>query len=64
MRIVYPALVIGQRQLMVRALDQLEATPLGGGQRGPFISPDGSWVGYFTGGTLRKVSILGARDYM
>jgi len=59
-RIVYPALM-DERQLVVRALDELEATPLGGlGEmpRGVFISPDGNWVGYFADG-LKKVSILG-----
>ena len=60
-RIVYPALVDG-RQLVVRVLNELEATPLtglGDGVRGPFVSPDGNWVGYFAGNVLRKVSILG-----
>ena len=59
-RIVYVALVDG-RQLVVRALDEIEATPLGGlgdNPRGVFISPDGNWVGYFADG-LQKVSILG-----
>ena len=59
-RIVYVALVDG-RQLVVRALDEIEATPLGGlgdNPRGVFISPDGNWVGYFEDG-LQKVSILG-----
>jgi len=48
-------------QLMVRALDQLEAVPLRGatGTR-PFISPDSRWVGFYTaGGLLRKVPITG-----
>ncbi len=62
-RIVYPVNLNGQRQLVVRALDQLEAIPLAGlgsTPRGPFISPDGNWVGYVDGtSTLRKVSILG-----
>ena len=60
-RIVYPALVEG-RQLVVRALDELEATPLGGlgdVPRGVFISPDGNWVGYIAERVLKKVSILG-----
>ena len=60
--IVYPAILDGQRQLVVRALDQLEAIPLAGlgTPRGPFISPDGNWVAYFDGtSALRKVSILG-----
>jgi serine/threonine-protein kinase len=50
------------RQLVVRALDQLGATPLGGlgdRPRGVFISPDGNWVGYSADGGLHKVSILG-----
>ena len=62
-RIVYPVNLNGQRQLVVRAMDQFEATPLGGlgnAARGPFISPDGNWVGYFDGvSALQKVSILG-----
>ena len=62
-RIVYAAILDGQRQLVVRAMDQLEATPLAGlGNlpRGPFISPDGNWVGYFDqASALRKVSIFG-----
>ena len=62
-RIVYPVNLNGQRQLVVRAMDQLEATPLAGlgdAGRGPFISPDGNWVAYFDSSSdLRKVSILG-----
>jgi serine/threonine-protein kinase len=63
-----------QAQLMVRALDQLEATPLAGiaNARAPFLSPDGHWIGFFerldeglsTGpavqrGALQKVSTNG-----
>ena len=29
------------------------------GARGPFFSPDGEWVGFFTGSELRKVSLHG-----
>ena len=60
-RIVYPATIDG-RQVVVRALDELEATPLeglGNNPRGLFLSPDGNWVGVFTGSALQKVSILG-----
>ena len=53
-------------QLMVRALSQLDAVPLGSAvdARNPFFSPDGQWVGVFTGGVLgvgelKKVSIAG-----
>jgi eukaryotic-like serine/threonine-protein kinase len=63
-----------QSQLMVRALDRLDAVPLTGiaNARGPFLSPDGRWIGFFdqldegltTGpvvqrGTLKKVSTSG-----
>jgi serine/threonine-protein kinase len=63
-----------QAQLMVRALDQLEAAPLAGitNARAPFFSPDGRWIGFFdrldegltTGpvvqsGALKKVSTNG-----
>ena len=53
-----------QSQLIVRALDQLDAAPIEGitGARAPFFSPDGRWVGFFDqGGELRKVSIDGGR---
>ncbi len=50
-------------QLMVRAIDRLDAVPLRGitGVRSPFLSPDGRWVGFFSGasGEMRKVSIAG-----
>jgi len=49
-------------RLFVRAMDQLEATPLTGlsAPRHPFFSPDGQWVGFFdTGSVLKKVAITG-----
>ena len=48
-------------QLMVRAIDQLDAVPLDGttGAHSPFVSPDGRWVGFFTASELRKVPIAG-----
>lgn len=58
-------------ELHVRAIDQLEAIRLPGitGARGPFISPDDRWIGFFSrlsdAGTilgssaLKKVSITG-----
>ncbi|MEQ1761177.1 MAG: protein kinase [Vicinamibacterales bacterium] len=54
----------GNGQLLVRALDQLAPAPLSGigpGSRGPFVSPDGAWVGYFQAGSLRKVPIGGGQ---
>jgi eukaryotic-like serine/threonine-protein kinase len=51
-------------QLFVRALDQLEPTPLTGpgNPRGLFSSPDGQWIGFVEVGapvTLKKVAITG-----
>jgi serine/threonine-protein kinase len=56
-------------QIMVRAIDQIEAVQLGGitGARSPFFSPDGRWVGFFSGGAdageLKKVSIAGGPPF-
>ncbi|MEO8661594.1 MAG: protein kinase [Bryobacteraceae bacterium] len=57
----------GQTRLSARRLDQAEATPLAGteGAVGPFFSPDGIWLGFFTetqspfGGKLKKIRFDG-----
>jgi serine/threonine-protein kinase len=55
-RIVYQ----GNKQLLIRQLDQLEATVLSSGAgHSPFVSPDGQWVGFFDGNELKKVTITG-----
>ena len=60
-RLVYSA----NNQLYTRTMDQIEATPVRGTEGGaqqPFFSPDGEWVGFFTGyagGQLKKVSVSG-----
>lgn len=48
-------------RLMVRALEQLDAVPLSGVTAGrtPFFSPDSRWIGFFEGGDLKKVAVLG-----
>ncbi len=47
-------------QLHLRAMDQLDAVPIGDEDAGwPFFSPDGQWIAYFAGGKLKKVSIQG-----
>ena len=50
-------------QLNLRPIDQLVGAPLRGGEGGlgPFVSPDGEWVGFVASSsrTLRKVSIFG-----
>jgi Tol biopolymer transport system component len=51
----------GLPQLYLRAMDQLEALPIAGteGAAGPFFSPDGQWIGFFAGQTIRKVPVAG-----
>ncbi len=61
-RVVYAVAPDGRRHLLIRALDGLEATRLTGPEdfpTGPFISPDGNWVGYINRGELKRVSIHG-----
>ena len=52
-----------ERQLFLRRLDRLEATPLHGTEGGytPFFSPDGQWIGYrdWDDSSLSKVSVSG-----
>ena len=47
--------------LMIRAIDGLDAAPLGGidNARSPFFSPGGDWVGFFQDGALKRVAITG-----
>ena len=58
-RVVY----VGNRgtQLFVRALDALEPVVVstGGSLRGPFVSPDGQWIGFTDGTVLKKVAVTG-----
>jgi serine/threonine protein kinase len=58
-RVIY----VGNRgtQLFVRALETLEPVSVfTGSPRGPFVSPDGQWIGFSDGGnTLKKVAVTG-----
>ena len=56
-RMVY----VSQGRLFTRRLDQPNATELAGtqGAYGPFFSPDGQWVAFFTQGKLKKISVEG-----
>jgi serine/threonine-protein kinase len=52
----------GGTQLFIRALDALEPVAITGGRvlRGPFVSPNGQWVGFVSGyNSLMKVPIAG-----
>ena len=48
-------------QLYLRAMASPDARPIPGtdGATDPFFSPDGQWLGFFTGGKLKKVSVSG-----
>jgi len=50
---------IGDRALWLRSLDSVEARPLSGteGAIYPFWSPDGRFLGFFSGGKLKKIEI-------
>jgi serine/threonine protein kinase/Tol biopolymer transport system component len=56
-RIIYR----GTNELLVRSLDAFEPARISGAgtAQGPFVSPDGQWVGFFDGFGLKKVSIGG-----
>ena len=62
-RVVYLAEGPSGGQLTLRSLDQFASQPLRGGEdgAGPFFSPDGEWVGFYSrgGNSLGKVSIFG-----
>jgi serine/threonine-protein kinase len=62
--LAFTALGSGGENLMLytRRLDQLQATPLAGteGALNPFFSPDGKWIGFFSGAKLKKIAVAGA----
>ena len=49
------------RSLYLRPLDSFESTAIAGTEGGsfPFFSPDGEWIGFFTGRELKKVALSG-----
>ncbi len=51
----------GKGRLHVRALDRVQIEPIPGTESGhsPFFSPDGEWLGFFTGRELKKVALAG-----
>ncbi len=61
--LVYVAQQGDNTQLYLRSLDDVEPKPIPGtlGACSPFISPDGSWVGYFDArdSRLKKVALAG-----
>jgi serine/threonine-protein kinase len=59
--VAYCARGAGGISLYLRRLDQRDATRLAGTEDAydPFFSPDGEWIGFFSGDKLRKVSVRG-----
>jgi Tol biopolymer transport system component len=53
--------IAGGTQLYLRPMDRFEARPMPGteGAYNPFFSPDGRWIGFFTGNVMKKVSVFG-----
>ena len=58
---VYEAQVDGEFRFFMRHFDELESRPIAGteGARGPFLSPDGAWIGFVRNGKLMKVPAAG-----
>jgi Tol biopolymer transport system component len=59
--IAYVATLGGQTRLMLRPMNNLQATPLSGSVNAiaPFFSPDNRWIGFFADGQLKKISTSG-----
>ena len=51
-------------RLYLRGLDQLQAEAMAGTEDAatPFFSPDGQWIGYFAGASLRRVAVTGGES--
>jgi eukaryotic-like serine/threonine-protein kinase len=56
----------GKSLLWLRPLDSVQARPLAGTEGGtyPFWSPDGQFIGYFSGGKLRKIEVSGGPPFV
>jgi serine/threonine protein kinase len=58
---VYEAQVDGEFRFFMHRFDTNQSQPVSGteGTRGPFLSPDGAWIGFVRNGKLYKVSTAG-----
>jgi Tol biopolymer transport system component len=58
---VFEAQVEGEFRFFMRRFDALESQPVAGteGARGPFLSPDGRWIGFVRNARIYKVSTAG-----
>jgi DNA-binding winged helix-turn-helix (wHTH) protein len=61
--LVYVGEAVGRRQLYRRPIERFEATPIDGtdGAYRPFFSPDGQWVAFNVGTSLKKISLRGGQ---
>ncbi len=59
--LVYTATNGSDSRLFARRVDQRRAVAMPGteGAAGPFLSPDGAWIGFHQGGALRRVASSG-----
>ena len=59
--VVYEAQVAGEFRFFIRRFDALESEPVPGteGARGPFLSPDGAWIGFVRNGKIFKIATAG-----
>ena len=60
-QLAYAAIRGVTSQIYLRSMDSQEARPIPGteGASEPFFSPDGQWIGFFSGGKLKKISVSG-----
>jgi Tol biopolymer transport system component len=61
-RLVFPAKSPdGKEMLATRLLDETKPVLLSGTENGndPFFSPDGKWIGFFSDGKMKKISVQG-----
>src|SRR5579863_2520928 len=60
-QLAYVARQGGTQKIYLRAMNSLEARPIPNteGAFNPFFSPDGQWIGLFSSGTLKKISVTG-----
>jgi Tol biopolymer transport system component/predicted Ser/Thr protein kinase len=60
-QLAYAAIRGVTSQIYMRSMDSQEARPIPGteGASEPFFSPDGQWIGFFSGGKLKKISVSG-----
>jgi Tol biopolymer transport system component len=59
--LVFSAVRAGHQSLYARGLEKIDATPIPGTEDGlnPFFSPDGTWIGFWANGALKKAPLSG-----